>query len=106
MTHTPGPWRIDPVHRRFARLDITYYDNVYEDTVDVATAWNGSGMTNDEHRANANLIAAAPEMYEALKEWQSLRDDTELSTNDYLLRRDALQEDINNALAKAEGKQC
>ena len=58
--HTPGPWSTfgpvkyqiyggDPV-RRIAVVDYT------------------AGSETDEHNANANLIAAAPAMYEALRE--------------------------------------
>ncbi len=52
--HTPGPWTADGLQIRDA------------DTSLVATCAVENILNNDEETANAALIAAAPEMYEAL----------------------------------------
>lgn len=66
VVHTPGPWVV--------------YDNWYIRTP------NGKGshaqvcapiepkMSDDEHRANARLIAAAPELLEALQRFVAWHD--------------------------------
>jgi hypothetical protein len=51
--------------------------------------------------ANARLIAAAPDMYEALK---SIVEDHEFCGDDWGDRRDAWIETARATLAKAEGK--
>ena len=59
MTHTPGPWTIyEP------ELDITAYDEAADRTVTVAMMCDDA---SSEREANAALIAAAPELLEALK---------------------------------------
>jgi hypothetical protein len=52
--HTPGPWTIAD------KTDIRDGDGLI---ARVATAWAGNGIIN----ANARLIAAAPELLEALE---------------------------------------
>ena len=55
--HTGGPWR---VHKRWHILG-------YDDTcVANVVPWDTSGCREEDH-ANARLIAAAPELLEALK---------------------------------------
>lgn len=91
--HTPGPWYADP----------------YEDDCDgIGVCAKGKGIVADvdsdycepeEMRANAHLIAAAPEMKEALQ-W------VESAFRDYSLdhgARNAMVR-VKAALAKAEGR--
>lgn len=54
MGHTPGPWNVEKVHYRHAVVD---------------SAQNGKWdlIAETTSRENANLIAAAPEMLEALE---------------------------------------
>jgi hypothetical protein len=62
--HTPGPWQVCwPLNN----LDITEIRTVKnERTGHIATA--GVSFCKDETLANARLIAAAPELLEALRE--------------------------------------
>jgi hypothetical protein len=60
-THTPGPWQIEdctPGESTGLRFEVGTKDSVIARTTD---GWK-------EARANARLIAAAPEMYEVLSE--------------------------------------
>ena len=62
MKHTPGPW-----NRIIADGYTVRHPQIYSDTGPVANAtWLGDGRL-DELNANARLIAAAPDLLEALK---------------------------------------
>ena len=63
---TPGPWRIDEANRTLvARL----VDGEYEYICSVdPEEFSVSDMTDEENRANATLIAEAPNLYKALEE--------------------------------------
>ena len=60
---TPGPWRTDE-----------FYDAVLSDVIkddgqdDVVCSFDYGNKPDDEQIANAHLISAAPELYEALAE--------------------------------------
>ena len=88
--HTPGPWYVDPRKRLrvYAAADNT-----------VATTGCTDGLRED-WEANACLIAAAPEMYEALKSALEFHEapghGVWLAPHQWKLIRDAV--------AKAEGK--
>ena len=62
---TPGPWRIDEANLTLvARL----VDGEYEYICSVdPEEFSVSDMTDEENRANATLIAEAPELYKALE---------------------------------------
>jgi hypothetical protein len=64
MTHTPGPWASDPTVSFHDRPDLPCV--VDEHRLIVAQCWD-DGHSEDECEANARLIAAAPELYEALR---------------------------------------
>jgi len=61
-THTPGPWITKESTEHWGRVDVTVCAAFTAN--DVATAWQGTTAVN---RANARLIAAAPDLLEALK---------------------------------------
>ena len=68
--------------------------NICVDKKKIAKPYYFQGIkTNEEFEANAHLIAAAPEMYEALKSF----DDSEISLGQFKILK-------TKALAKAEGK--
>lgn len=95
--HTPGPWEV-------AYLDHAEQRVVRAEHYEVCTCWHHSvGSIEKEMEANARLIAAAPELMEALKEvmswtrnWdvQFLEDDEWPET----------EEKVRAAIAKAEGR--
>ena len=58
---TPGPWAVAYLDRNDQRV-------VQAEYIEICTCWHHSiGSIGQEMEANARLIAAAPEMYEALK---------------------------------------
>jgi hypothetical protein len=59
-THTPGPWR---VHEKSPTLVIDKHGLV----IAQAHSYAECGIMRDEAEANARLIAAAPELLEALE---------------------------------------
>ena len=60
--HTPGPWEV-------AYQDKNGQSVVKGEHIEVATCWHHCvGSIEKEMHANARLIAAAPELLEALKE--------------------------------------
>jgi len=77
-------------------------------TPEIAEIW--PTHDDDEHRANANLIAAAPEMYESLeKAWHALIDAAEeLTTGNHHTPPELFMDraaSIDALLAKARGEQ-
>jgi hypothetical protein len=67
MSHTPGPWLTTESTEHWGRVNVTIQAAFTAN--DIATAWQGNTETN---RANARLIAAAPELLDALeivKQW-------------------------------------
>ena len=89
-TFTPGPWEIQdagPGTIRGLRFRVVTDDSVIARTTD---GWK-------EARANARLIAAAPEMYEVLQE---LAESMELAKNYGYEKEHAM---VREVLAKVEG---
>lgn len=70
MSHTPGPWKT--VIANYSEDNISWLASADVVTPRGATLVRFEGtqdyQKNNEHEANASLIAAAPEMLEAL-EW-------------------------------------
>ena len=108
---TPGPWRADGPDM-FGDYNILHPD----DSLAVAAAVTdfhtidplavAAAVTNlrspDEVRANARLIAAAPEMYAALRVAQmALADQKTANAKGYTERA---RKSVDAALAKAEGR--
>ena len=91
MKHTKGPWRISDDHFIVADKG-EKYQNICR----------LNGMDRHEaSEANAMLIAAAPELLEALKAVESWMDDLQ-SINPFTQN---LLDNVRSAIAKAEGKE-
>jgi hypothetical protein len=92
MTHTPGPWSIfsdradrTTIGSRIARIcDMHGKDPAFY---------------TDEDAANARLIAASPELLEALERWISM------ALNSGLEGCDEILEQAEAAIAKAKGQE-
>ena len=97
-THTPGPWFADE-YKVWGHKEVEYEGGVGGPrfSYKIADATLHNPWKFEEQYANARLIAAAPELYEALK---SLRDAT-LSEHPSLIADAFMSADI--ALRKVEG---
>lgn len=62
--HTPGPWKV--LRDAVFHVETAYADQEYSGNI--CTVYEGTGMPKVMAEANARLLAAAPEMLEALKE--------------------------------------
>lgn len=107
MSHTPGQWVIWDKERELNPEFSTGLPMIvappsstkYVETVDIATIHDDT----DEYIANAHLVAAAPELLEALKQLEYLApekfDDDEHETN-----WNSSIRNIRKVISKAEGK--
>ena len=100
VKHTPGPWKKE-INDYDRSLEITDRKgkpiaNIYSGFL--CCEWDFI-MTQEEEKANANLIAAAPDMYEALKELFKLLEGDKAPK----WRAIAFYDIAKKALAKAEG---
>ena len=75
--HTPGPWVIEWNPNAF-RYFVHGYDNT-------AVCKLPDSRTPDENKANAHLIAAAPELWEICKLAQEYFDSHPITSKDFLL---------------------
>ena len=67
--HTPGPWNIDPNEALIVstRISVQFIAMLGDAIGDFGNAWDDPCMT-EEVKANARLIAAAPDMREVCDE--------------------------------------
>ena len=89
---TPGPWQVDEMGV------ITYFDLEYHRDCQIARV---PDCEDETQMANANLIAAAPYMYEALKDAIDTYDDP----NPGIVNWEHFIPIFRAAVAKAEGGQ-
>lgn len=110
--HTPGPWYIGPEFganqmRPSIRIyrDVIYVDGCSPTTYVIGEVGypttTGNTVGAEERRANARLIAAAPELLEALK---NLRDAEWMVTHEWGGDRKAALDAADAAIAKATGE--
>lgn len=64
--HTPGPWLYSPHYREHAQGHI-YLPNANEDEAHTINLVGAAAMSQEQLDANAKLIAAAPDLLQALK---------------------------------------
>ena len=93
--HTPGPWFGRPHH------DPVMISGSSEVGLEIAFSCAGAGSRREEYKANARLIAAAPELLEAGQRWiRAALDSNEGITADEKVALDAMV----SAVAKATGE--
>lgn len=95
---TKGKWARDNA-RKYYNADVIRMNGIV-----IAEVNHDMTLKDDEVNANANLLAAAPDMYEALKDLQmQVRAHFKLDVKKHysLMVADVI---ANKALAKAEGK--
>lgn len=106
--YTKGPWKVgyNDGSGKFGKYQGTYQSFVTVDNHLLATVWHHDDTDYPKDHPimiaqdNAHLIAAAPELYEALK---ALFNDV-VSAEIYDLDEQALLVAASEALAKADGK--
>lgn len=98
--HTPGPWRVTEMCGQATSPRDGYFVSLVDSLgvrSDIATVRRCPTINAGEVAANARLIAAAPELYEALKELVSTIDALGTQGGNKMERARA-------AIAKAEGR--
>ena len=109
MTHTPGPWRVDPSYNPtggelFAIGALYQWPEGENAFVGIAfTPCKGVGPYAAHREADARLIAAAPELLEALKGLLADIEDYQ-RINNIGGEQNHAQVMARSAIAKAEGK--
>lgn len=101
--HTPGPWTVLPeeLDRDYIRVRGTQLGKRYK-IANVPTPTNGVEREAEETRANARLIAAAPELLEAIQKYRArVASCRSGQTHSFALAQYAL----DAAIAKATGGQ-
>ena len=91
--HTKGPWGVG--EKRGDHVDINHYDNSKGAISKVIALVTSRVTWLEESRANANLIASAPEMYDFI---ESLENDNDQIPGFMWKMRDEI-------LAKARGEE-
>lgn len=109
MNYTKGPWHVSPTHHNWAEITDAPGTQTRRILATVLPAGNDGDSKQDYSTRNANafLISAAPELYEALKvmcDGPLLIDDTrpEIQAAREIAMR--LYKQATRALAKAEGR--
>ena len=102
MNHTPGPWKVATTYKAasLGRFSIRAWNDQAHTLARVAVPTTRK-MDVEEANANARLIAAAPEMLDALKFSRSVH----VTQGIFDLRERMAVEKINAVLAKIEGKE-
>jgi hypothetical protein len=101
IKHTPGPWGVSAISPNI----VVQHDFMGATNVQVGSASGYTGSpffpSDEEAIANARLIAAAPELLEALKE--AIETIKFLSTRDNSWGEQIVCEDLQAIVAKATG---
>ena len=99
--HTPGPWETDRNNVHTGQI-ATIHHCLNNDWVEV---WSENWPIDEaEQEANARLIAAAPELLEALIKAEQMFRDVGFITEADRLRPGSLGSEIRAAIAKATGE--
>jgi hypothetical protein len=97
-THTPGPWEL--MHAEHGQ-----HVEVVVNGGHIAVVFSGSFRDGSTGEANANLIAAAPDLIEACEKALNLIDGAGVLLASMSAERSRAVEALRAAVAKAEGGQ-
>lgn len=112
--HTPSPWAVRVMGAQVVAIDAPNGDQTigHSQWKELATAYGCDDAMEDGEAvalANARLIAAAPELLEALRELLDSHDDVNTCDADSQFRADTRHEaairNASAAIAKATGEQ-
>ena len=93
--HTPGPWKIA------AHCSTLIFDGNGRSIASAGGYQSNTSHTLDENEANTNLIAAAPDLLEAL---ETIINSEWMVSHDWGGDRDAVMDKATAAINKARGK--
>lgn len=81
--HTPGPWRVGEAIKdgRHGGVLTCIHADDWQELATVATWMEGDDMPEPSGEANARLIAASPDLLEALRRLTGAADDAAYSAN-------------------------
>jgi hypothetical protein len=96
MSHTPGPWHIG--RRLRATVEGAEYATLFDSIEIPAVAGGGIALVPAHHGADSLLIAAAPDLLEALRDLVNDFDRSVWTKDPMLIKARA-------AIAKAEGRE-
>jgi hypothetical protein len=96
MSHTPSPWHIG--RRLRATIEGEEYATLFESVEIPAVAGGGIALVPAHHKADSLLIAAAPDLLEALTDLVNDFDRSVWTKDPMLIKARA-------AIAKAEGRE-
>jgi hypothetical protein len=100
MSHTPGPWE---QALGISCHEITAKPDGLKVYIAQATSQSWGGVGSTEGEANARLIAAAPELLEALQRIVKQREDgAKVSREDWQLATDTARAAIRRATGEAK----
>ncbi len=99
--HTPGPWVLGALRREFRQINAVSCEQPWEEFASVAVKLDG--IPSKEGEANARLIAAAPDLLEALTLCLRFAE-TEANQEDACYDAKPAVEKARAAIAKAEGR--
>lgn len=103
VKHTPGPWHVDPKAPEesfFEDVNILRHDGLA-----VAVCVHNGDIVPPEPEANARLIAAAPDLLEALRElFATVQGECPRLLDEDRGANPHLYSSIVDAIAKAEGR--
>jgi len=105
--HTPGPWSATKQSKTSYRIDTA--GEQFPEWKGLAHVFIAVG-TEDESKANASLIAAAPDMLAALKECQGVLETAgryfpkSIQNSDKFHLVNILENSVKKTIAQAEGK--
>lgn len=101
--HTQSPWRVEPFEKRDGRG----FAIITDDKDEIVVAWlyqyapNSFGRmmrSGQDHKANAKLLAAAPDLLAACKYAFKMLDDLDINTGD---KGDQAYQALESAIKKA-----
>ena len=101
---TPGPWSVD---RNVIRGDADQFGRTVAIASTLNVAWPYGRRATKEEPYNAHLIAAAPELYEALDQLLAVKeccDETGYVDGEGFVDVEAVMDKARAALAKARGE--
>ena len=106
MTYTPGPWHEEQDEHDPDMLMVTTKERTEQNYAPIANIdVHFSLAFDEEQRANARLIAAAPDMLEVLQgELHEVEEDLKLANDSDLDRLIKRRNAIEVVIAKAEGR--